>query len=61
MRRDEGVLIKEDRTSSTYDILLRKAKKEGRVDGQHRCPVCGMRFKTEKDASACCSKVYLKS
>lgn len=61
MASDEDILIRKDRTSSTYDILLRKAIKEGRVGGKHRCPVCGMRFKSEKEASACCAKVYLKA
>ncbi|MCK4546683.1 MAG: hypothetical protein KAW17_04490 [Candidatus Eisenbacteria sp.] len=61
MGSGDAILIKKDRTSSTYDILLQKAVKEGRVGGKHRCPVCGMRFRTEKDASACCAKVYLKT
>ncbi len=61
MNREDNVLIKKDRTSSTYDILLKKAVKDGRVGGKHRCPVCGMRFKLEKEASACCAKVYLKA
>ena len=61
MSRDDGILIKKDETSSTYDLLLKKAVREGRVDGKFRCPVCGMRFKNEKEASACCSRVYLKA
>jgi hypothetical protein len=61
MSGDEDILLKKDRTTSTYDILLKKAIKEGRVGGKHRCPVCGMRFKIEREASACCAKVYLKS
>jgi rubrerythrin len=61
MGSGEDILIKKDRTSSTYDILLKKAVKEGRVGGKFRCPVCGMRFKMEKEASACCAKVYLKA
>ena len=61
MSRDDGILIKKDGTSSTYDLLLKKALREGRVGGKFRCPVCGMRFKYEKEASACCSRVYLKA
>jgi hypothetical protein len=61
MSRDDGILIKKDGTSSTYDLLLKKALREGRVGGKFRCPVCGMRFKNEKEASGCCSRVYLKA
>jgi len=61
MHSDDDILIKKDRTSSTYDILLKKAIKEGRVGGKYRCPVCGMRYKAEREASACCAKVYLRS
>ena len=61
MGSEEDILIKKDRTSSTYDILLEKAVKEGRVGGKYRCPVCGMHFKVEREASACCAKVYLKT
>lgn len=31
-----------------------RAAKEGRVHGGHRCPRCGMRSKTQEEASACC-------
>jgi hypothetical protein len=37
--------------------LLQKALMEGRVDGKHRCPVCGMRFNEEKESFECCARV----
>ncbi len=50
---DDGILIK-DRPSATYDMLLKKAEREGRVGGKHRCPICGMKFRREREASDCC-------
>jgi len=49
-----GVLLKREATASTYDLLLRRAREEGRVGGKHSCPVCGMRFHREEEALECC-------
>jgi len=35
-------------------MLLKKAEQEGRLSGKYRCPVCGMRYKKEREASVCC-------
>ena len=51
--KDDRFLIK-DEPSATYEMLLKKAQREGRLGGKHRCPVCGMRFKSEREAVACC-------
>jgi hypothetical protein len=51
--KDDRFLIK-DEPSATYEMLLKKAEREGRLGGKHRCPVCGMRFKNEREANACC-------
>jgi hypothetical protein len=55
-QNDEKVLIK-DQPSATFEMLLKKAEQEGRIGGKHRCPICGMRFKKEKDALGCCSGI----
>ena len=52
-KEEDRVLIK-DQPSATFEMLLKKAEQEGRVGGKYSCPVCGMRFKKEKDASSCC-------
>ena len=51
--RDDRFLIK-DEPSATFEMLLKKAEREGRIGGKHQCPVCGMRFKSDKDARSCC-------
>ena len=51
--KDDEVLIK-DQPSATYDMLLEKAEREGRVGGKYLCPICGMKFRREREASDCC-------
>jgi hypothetical protein len=51
--KDDGILVK-DQPSATFEILLRKAEQDGRLTGKYRCPTCGMRYKTEREASSCC-------
>jgi len=53
---DSSVLIKA-KSSTTYNLLLKKAEKEGRISGAHRCPICGMKFHTSREAEVCCEKV----
>jgi hypothetical protein len=49
--------LQKDRANSTYDLLLRKAVEEGRIGGNHRCRVCGMRYNSAEAAGSCCEKV----
>jgi hypothetical protein len=51
--KDEEVLVK-DEPSATFEMLLKKAEQDGRLSGKHRCPVCGMRYRKEREASMCC-------
>jgi hypothetical protein len=37
--------------------LLAKASAEGRVDGKHRCRLCGMKYNSEAEAGMCCPDV----
>jgi hypothetical protein len=46
--------------STTYDLLIKRAMKEGRVGGAHRCPICGMRYHSVGEADACCERVREK-
>jgi hypothetical protein len=52
---DTKVLEGEDRNYVKFNKLLAKAHAEGRVDGKFRCPTCGMRFRTDVEASNCCA------
>jgi rubrerythrin len=50
---EDEVLVK-DEPSATFEMLLKKAEQDGRLSGKYRCPVCGMRYKKEREASNCC-------
>jgi hypothetical protein len=54
---DTKVLESDDRNYVKFNKLLAKAQAEGRVDGRFRCPTCGMRFRTDVEASNCCAVV----
>ena len=56
-QEEEGNVLQRDRPNSTYELLLRKAVTEGRIGGDHRCQVCGMRYNNDEDANSCCEKV----
>jgi hypothetical protein len=40
-----------------YEQLIQKAEMEGRIDGPHRCIVCGMRYVEKDSAEDCCRAV----
>ena len=40
-----------------YDQLISKAEREGRINGPHRCIVCGMRYLDKEGAEECCRAV----
>lgn len=40
-----------------YEQLIQKAETEGRIDGPHRCIVCGMRYMEKDSAEECCRAV----
>ena len=51
--KSSDVLVR-DKEYVKYVQLLRKAEKEGRLDGGHVCGLCGMRFNTKDEADGCC-------
>lgn len=55
-QEDRSLLVK-NHSSSTYDLLIKKAEKEGRLNGRHKCPICGMRSNSSLEADACCERV----
>ncbi|MDP6530212.1 MAG: hypothetical protein QF819_00320 [Gemmatimonadota bacterium] len=61
IREKDTSILEKDRTNSTYELLLRKAVEEGRVGGDHRCRVCGMKFNNGQAAAECCEKVLQHS
>lgn len=52
---EEGeFFLRKDSTSTTYELLLRRAREEGRVGGKSTCQVCGMKYNGEQEALDCC-------
>jgi hypothetical protein len=48
-----GVLVR-DKEYVKYIQLLKKAEREGRLDGCYYCTLCGMRYNTQEEAEECC-------
>ena len=57
MSRTEKQVLVKDQPSATYDMLLKRAEREGRVGGKFRCSICGMRYKREREATECCKSI----
>ena len=55
--RGDTLLLEEDENYVKFRNLLQKAESEGRINGQHRCAVCGMRYKAEQESKDCCARV----
>jgi len=55
-REGSSCLVKAS-ANTTFDILFKKAEKEGRVGGKYRCRICGMSHRNEQDAVGCCEKL----
>lgn len=47
------VLVKEKKFVK-FHRLLERAEAEGRLDGEHRCPLCGMRYLSVQESVDCC-------
>lgn len=52
-RQEQDVLVRE-KNFVKYDRLLARAEAEGRIDGPHKCLICGMRYLAKDDADQCC-------
>ncbi len=57
--KESSTLVKE-KPFVKYDQLIARAEKEGRINGRHRCIVCGMRY-NEKDAAEDCCRAVLEA
>lgn len=56
-RSGDTLVLEQEEQFVKFTKLLARAWQEGRVDGPFRCPVCGMRFRQEKDSLDCCARV----
>jgi hypothetical protein len=55
-KREKGGLLTKDKEYVKFVQLLRKAEKEGRIDG-YPCQLCGSRYSSPEDAEGCCRVV----
>jgi len=53
-KQEEAVVLKRDKEYVKFVQLLRRAEKDGRLDGGYVCRLCGMKFATADDAKECC-------
>ena len=56
-QRGDTLVLEQEEQYVKFAKLLERATVEGRVDGPIRCPVCGMRFRAEKESTDCCTRV----
>jgi len=52
-RDDQDILIR-DKSYVKFERLLSKAESEGRIGGNYKCLMCGMRYMTKHEAEECC-------
>ncbi len=55
--KDEKQVLIKDQPSATYEMLLKRAEREGRIGGKYSCPICGMKFRKEREATVCCKGI----
>jgi len=53
-KQDKSDLLVKDKEYVKYVQLLKKAEKEGRLDGGWVCGLCGMKYAEREDAASCC-------
>jgi hypothetical protein len=56
MQGTDTLVLGSDDNYVKFSKLLARASAEGRIDGKHRCPTCGMRYKHEAEATNCCAQ-----
>lgn len=57
MPKNSVLVEEEDENYVMFSKLLAEAYAEGRVDGEHRCQVCGMRFNSAAESANCCTSI----
>jgi hypothetical protein len=57
MVADKDQTLVKEKPFVKYEQLIQRAEVEGRIDGPHRCIVCGMRYMEKDSAEDCCRAV----
>ena len=53
-KQEKAGVLKKDREYVKFVQLLKRAEKDGRLDGTFVCKLCGMKFVTVEEARSCC-------
>lgn len=53
-KQEKAGILKRDKEYVKFVQLLKRAERDGRLDGNFTCKLCGMRFATAEEARACC-------
>jgi len=53
-KQEKAGVLRKDKEYVKFVQLLRRAEKDGRLDGNYVCKLCGMKFVTKEDAAMCC-------
>ncbi|MBC8424086.1 hypothetical protein H8E07_08170 [bacterium] len=53
-RRSDAEVLVRDKSFVKFEQLLSQAENEGRIDGDFKCLVCGMRYLHKDEAENCC-------
>jgi hypothetical protein len=54
MAKQEKGLLRKDKEYVKFVQLLKRAEKDGRLDGGFTCKLCGMKFSAADEAATCC-------
>jgi hypothetical protein len=53
-KQDKSEVLVRDKEYVKFVQLLKKAEREGRLDGTCNCTLCGMKYNTREEAEECC-------
>jgi hypothetical protein len=51
---EKATVLVREKKFVRYTQLLAQAEEEGRLDGEHKCSLCGMTYHNEEESKACC-------
>lgn len=52
--QEKREILRKDKEYVKFVQLLKRAERDGRLDGDFVCGLCGMKFPTREEAAACC-------
>jgi len=52
--QEKKILLRKDKEYVKFTQLLRRAEREGRLDGTFTCNLCGMKYHSTEESNGCC-------